>query len=211
MGLDGHVLLGQPSKRHPCRILIIIHNVLLHYQHHISKNWRPILPCSYFWTFAQCGQTFKLCLYFWHSPPKHFVGLPQLFCRIAAKTPRKILIFILNLKCSFLAIIYSAVFLSRKLQKLLNKVCFPLTDTCLSEKTADCNCTRLKVIQSQIARRRYSTSSYIYTLVSNKIYKNNLSYYVVSKSAIFDPLPLLQLISQCLLDVLNFPKNQQKI
>ena len=22
--------------------------------HHISKNWRPILPCSYFWNFAWC-------------------------------------------------------------------------------------------------------------------------------------------------------------
>ena len=38
-------LLGQPSKRYPCRISIIFHNVLLHYYHHISKNWRPILPC----------------------------------------------------------------------------------------------------------------------------------------------------------------------
>ena len=30
------------------------HNVLLHYQHHISKHWRPIFCLSYFWTFAQC-------------------------------------------------------------------------------------------------------------------------------------------------------------
>ena len=29
-------------------------SILLHYYNHISKNWRPILPCSYFWTFAQC-------------------------------------------------------------------------------------------------------------------------------------------------------------
>ena len=25
-----------------------------HELYHISKNWRPILLCSYFWTFAQC-------------------------------------------------------------------------------------------------------------------------------------------------------------
>ena len=25
----------------------------LHYYYHIWKNWRPIFPCSYFWTFAQ--------------------------------------------------------------------------------------------------------------------------------------------------------------
>ena len=35
-GWDGCALLGQLSKGH---------NVLLHYQHHISKNWRSILPC----------------------------------------------------------------------------------------------------------------------------------------------------------------------
>ena len=35
------------------RFLFFFHNVLLHYQHHISKNWRVILPCSYFWNSAQ--------------------------------------------------------------------------------------------------------------------------------------------------------------
>ena len=34
---------------------LFFHNVQLHYLQHISKNGRPILPCSYFWTFAHCG------------------------------------------------------------------------------------------------------------------------------------------------------------
>ena len=38
---DGRALLGQPSKG----FLLFFHNVLLHYQHHISKYWRPSLPC----------------------------------------------------------------------------------------------------------------------------------------------------------------------
>ena len=36
---------------------------------HISKHWRPILPCSYFWTFAQYVEGkrgFQACIYtFW--------------------------------------------------------------------------------------------------------------------------------------------------
>ena len=35
------------------RRLVFFHNVLLYYWYQISKNWRPILPCSYFWTLAQ--------------------------------------------------------------------------------------------------------------------------------------------------------------
>ena len=27
------------------------------YWYHISKKWRPILPCSYFWTFAVCKES----------------------------------------------------------------------------------------------------------------------------------------------------------
>ena len=33
------------SEKDTCAgFLFFFHNVLLHYQHHISKNWRPILP-----------------------------------------------------------------------------------------------------------------------------------------------------------------------
>ena len=35
--------------------------------YHISKNWRPILLCLYFWTFAQCVIEVKL-----EKTRKHF-------------------------------------------------------------------------------------------------------------------------------------------
>ena len=48
-GWDGRALLGQPSKGHPCRILILFpycSTTYIYHYHHISKNWRLILPCS---------------------------------------------------------------------------------------------------------------------------------------------------------------------
>ena len=52
----GHALFRvSHSKGHPCRILIIFPQCSTKfYKYHISKNWRPILLCWYFWTFAQC-------------------------------------------------------------------------------------------------------------------------------------------------------------
>ena len=63
-GLDGHALLGQPSKGHRAGFLFFFHNVLLHSWHHLSKNWRPIFTCSYFTTFAQCSSVRQQCLNF---------------------------------------------------------------------------------------------------------------------------------------------------
>ncbi len=34
-----------PQKAPCAGFQFFFHNVLLHYQHHISKNWRPIFPC----------------------------------------------------------------------------------------------------------------------------------------------------------------------
>ena len=45
-------LADGPQKEARAGFYFFSHNVLLHYYHHISKNWRPILPCSYFWTFT---------------------------------------------------------------------------------------------------------------------------------------------------------------
>ena len=44
-----------PQKDTYARFDLFFHNFLLHYQHHISKNWRPILPSSYIWIFAWCA------------------------------------------------------------------------------------------------------------------------------------------------------------
>ena len=56
-----------PQKDTCAGFLFFSHNVLLHYQHHTSKNWRPILSCSCFWTFAHCALCsvmFSQCLYY---------------------------------------------------------------------------------------------------------------------------------------------------
>ena len=45
---DVHLLRSpwvSPQKDTRAGFQLIFHNVLLHYQHHIWKNWRPILPC----------------------------------------------------------------------------------------------------------------------------------------------------------------------
>ena len=47
--------LVSPQKDAPAGYQLFFHNFLLHYQHHISKNWRPILPSSYIWIFAWCA------------------------------------------------------------------------------------------------------------------------------------------------------------
>ena len=59
-------MLGQPSKGHPYRILISTTLLAPH-----IKKWRPILPCSYFWTLAQCSlgvheaiKVIKFCNFF---------------------------------------------------------------------------------------------------------------------------------------------------
>ena len=54
-GLDGDALLGQPSKGHPHRNFNSFSIMFYHIISTTSQQiWRPILPCSYFWTFAQC-------------------------------------------------------------------------------------------------------------------------------------------------------------
>ena len=53
-GWDGHVLLGQPTKGHPCRISILFSQcstTLL--APHITKMVTYFAPL-YFWTFVQC-------------------------------------------------------------------------------------------------------------------------------------------------------------
>ena len=54
-GLDGRSLLGQPSKGHPCRILILFpYCSTISLAPHIKKL-ETYFALLYFWTFAQCG------------------------------------------------------------------------------------------------------------------------------------------------------------
>ena len=54
MGLDGHALLGQASKGHPCRILILFPycSTTLLVPH--IKKLETYFVLLYFWTFSQC-------------------------------------------------------------------------------------------------------------------------------------------------------------
>ena len=54
-GWDGRALLGQPSKGHPCRILILFpYCSTISLAPHIKKL-ETYFALLYFWTFAQCG------------------------------------------------------------------------------------------------------------------------------------------------------------
>ena len=44
-GWDGLASQVSPQKDARAGFQFFFHTVLLHFQHHISKNWRPILPC----------------------------------------------------------------------------------------------------------------------------------------------------------------------
>ena len=62
-GLDGRALLCQPSKGHPCRILIIFpYCSTISLAPHIKK-FETYFALLYFWTFAQCGSTVKVDQY----------------------------------------------------------------------------------------------------------------------------------------------------
>ena len=53
-------LLCQPSKGHPCRILIIFpYCSTISLAPHIKK-FETYFALLYFWTFAQCGSTVKV-------------------------------------------------------------------------------------------------------------------------------------------------------
>ena len=58
-GWDGRALLGQPSKGHPCRILILFpYCSTISLAPHIKKL-ETYFALLYFWTFAQCVQLKK--------------------------------------------------------------------------------------------------------------------------------------------------------
>ena len=56
---DGRALLGQPSKRHPCRILILFpyRSTTLLTPH--IKDLETYFALLYFWTIAQCASMAK--------------------------------------------------------------------------------------------------------------------------------------------------------
>ena len=81
---DGHTLLGQPSKGHPCRILILFPQCSTALLAPHIKKLETYFALLYFWTFAQCSvlattslkqiDFFKVCLFNlrWNQSPFWF-------------------------------------------------------------------------------------------------------------------------------------------